>query len=100
MLSEYKDANSPKELKRSRILLVDESAGGGYRESDPLHSAEPVAVNTEGGPEMKNGRDIVGEETNSVTHVLAGSKPVSLISVHLLLVIHHLYLDIFNFFPG
>jgi hypothetical protein len=100
MPSEDKDANSGKELKRSSIWLVDKSAGGGYRESDPLDSAEPVAAKTAGGPEMKNGCDIVGEETNSVPHVLAGSKPVSLILLRLLLVIHQLCSDIFNLFLG
>ncbi|KAK3160067.1 hypothetical protein QOZ80_1BG0054830 [Eleusine coracana subsp. coracana] len=79
--SNYKDmplentAANSKEFKGSRIWLFEESAGGGYRESDTLESAELVTLKTVGEPEMKDGCDIVGKGTNTVPHDLAGNKP-------------------------
>ncbi|TVU22348.1 hypothetical protein EJB05_32037, partial [Eragrostis curvula] len=72
MPSEYTSANSGNDLKRSRIWLVEESADGRYRESDPLEPAEQVVLKTGGGLAMKDGCAFVEEETS---HDLGGSKP-------------------------
>ncbi|XP_062206796.1 uncharacterized protein LOC133908685 [Phragmites australis] len=74
MPSENTAASSAKELNRFHLGLVDESASGSHRESDPVESVEPVVVKTGGDPEMKDGCNNVREETNTAPHDLASSK--------------------------
>ncbi|RLN21839.1 uncharacterized protein C2845_PM07G03710 [Panicum miliaceum] len=68
-------AHPKNELSRSDSRLVDEPLGETHREYDAMGSVEPVVVKTGGDTEMKDGSSNVMEESNTVRHDIASSKP-------------------------